>query len=131
MPCTITIKDESPAGDRISAFSLECLTEEMTVREILRARIYQEVQDYNQRKPELFRGLVMPTEAERTLNGAKPLVWRKIDWEKQFEKALEGFETNAFFVLVDDRQADSLDERFQVTVHTEVSFVKLVPLVGG
>jgi hypothetical protein len=30
----------------------------MTVREVIRARIYQEVQDYNQKTPEYFRGLV-------------------------------------------------------------------------
>jgi hypothetical protein len=34
-------------------------------------------------------------------------------------------------MLVDDRQAESLDQSFEVKVDTEVTFVKLVPLVGG
>lgn len=131
MPCTITIRDESASGDKLSSFSLECLTEEMTIREIIRSRVYQEVMDYNQRQPKTFRGLVQPGDAERTLNGFKLKIPRQIDWEKQFEKAIDGFMANVFFVLVDEKQAEELDERFKVTVDTEVSFVKLVPLVGG
>ena len=53
----------------------------MTVHELIRARIYQEVQDYNQHEPEYFRGLVEPTAAERVLNGYKLKAKRKIDWE--------------------------------------------------
>ncbi len=131
MPCTITIKDESPSGKPLSSLTLECLTEEMTAREIIRARVYQEVRDYNQRQPEMFHGLVEPTGAERLLNGFRLRKPRQLDWEQQFEKALEGFRSNAFFVLVDDQQPDDLDECFPITVETEVAFVKLVPLVGG
>jgi len=130
MPCTITIRDESASGDELGWFTLECLTETMSVREIIRARVYQEVQDYNQRQ-EVFRGLVEPSDAEKTLNGFKLKRARKVDWERQYEQAVQGFGANAFFVLVDDRQAEDLDEKFQVSVETEISFVKLVPLVGG
>ena len=56
---------------------------------------------------------------------------RKIDWEEQYNKALKGFEGNGFFVLIGDRQAESLEQEFEITPDTEVSFVKLVPLVGG
>jgi hypothetical protein len=50
---------------------------------------------------------------------------------KMFKRALEAFDRNGFFVLVGNRQAESLNESFEVKVETEVSFVKLVPLVGG
>jgi len=75
--------------------------------------------------------LVEPTNAERVLNGYKLKAKRKIDWEEQHKRALEAFERNGFFVLVGDKQAESLDQEFEVKVETEVSFVKLVPLVGG
>jgi hypothetical protein len=101
------------------------------VRAILRARIWQEVADYNQRPPEVFRGLVQPTHAEGVLNGAKLRAPRTIDWEAQFRRACEAFETNGFFMLIGDRQAESLDEEFDIGVETEVQFVKLTPLVGG
>jgi hypothetical protein len=131
MPATLTIHDETAAGQRANSFTLKCLTERMTVRELIRARIYQEVQDYNQKQPEYFRGLVEPTNAERVLNGYKLKAKRKIDWQEQFQRALEAFGRNGFFVLVGDKQAESLDQEFEVKVDTEVSFVKLVPLVGG
>lgn len=131
MAATLTIHDEMASGQKINTFTLKCLTERMSVRELIRARIYQEVQDYNQREPEYFHGLVEPSAAERVLNGYKLKAKRKIDWEDQFKRAVEAFGRNGFFVLVGERQAESLDEEFDVSVDTEVSFVKLVPLVGG
>jgi len=131
MPTTLTIHDETASGEKTNTLTLDCLTENLTVRELIRARIYQEVQDYNRKEPEFFRGLVEPTNAERVLNGFKLKAKRKIDWQEQYEKALEAFERNGFFVLVGNRQAESLDQQFEVKVDTEVSFVKLVPLVGG
>jgi len=127
----LTIHDETTSGDKTHTFTLECLTERLTVRELIRARIYQEVQDYNQRQPEYFRGLVQPTEAERVLNGYKLRARRQINWQEQYERALDAFGRNGFFVLVENRQADSLDDEFEVKVDTEISFVRLVPLVGG
>ena len=131
MPATLTFTDETANGTKLRSFTLESLSENMSAREIIRARIYQEVQDYNQTQPEYFHGLVTPSDAERTANGPKLKKRRPIDWEKQYEQALQAFESNGFFMLVDNRQAESLDERFMVKVDTEVTFVKLVPLVGG
>jgi hypothetical protein len=131
MQATITVHDETASGQKTNTLTLDCLTERMTVRELIRARIYQEVQDYNQREPEYFRGLVEPTNAERVLYGYKLKAKRKIDWTEQFELALEAFARNGFFILVGDKQAEDLDQEFEVKVDTEVSFVKLVPLVGG
>jgi hypothetical protein len=131
MPTSLTIHDETTSGEKTNTFTLACLTETITVQELIRARIYQEVQDYNQKEPEYFRGLVEPTGAERVLNGYKLRARRKIDWQEQYQRALLAFERNGFFILVGDQQAERLDQEFRVQVDTEVSFVKLVPLVGG
>ena len=127
----MTITDATPSGEKLSYFTLDCLSERMTVSEIIRARIWQEVRDYNQRFDEIFHGLVQPTDAERVLNGWRVKERRAIDWEQQFARACEAFERNGFFVLVGDRQAESLDEVFEVRVDTEAQFVKLTPLIGG
>ena len=131
MPAALIIHDETATGQKTNSFTLECLVERMSVRELIRARIYQEVQDYNQKQPEFFRGLVQPSEAESTLNGYKVRGRKKVDWEQQFQRALQAFERHGFFVLVGDKQATELEEEFDVKVDTEISFVKLVPLVGG
>ena len=96
-----------------------------------RARIYQEVQDHNRSGATLFRGLVQPSDTEKTLNGFKFSEPRALDWEEQYRHALDAFGRNGFFVLVGERQAENLDDEFTVTAETEVSFVKLQPLVGG
>lgn len=124
--------DDTLSGQRVHSFRVETLTERLTVREIIHARIWQEVQDYNsQQRAAAFRGLVQPTEDENRLNDGKPKPFKPVDWEKQYAAALRAFETNGFFILIGDRQAQSLDEAFTVEAETEVSFVKLVPLVGG
>ena len=56
---------------------------------------------------------------------------RQIDWKEQFEKAIDAFNHNGFFILIDEKQAESLDQEFTVNPKTEVSFVKLTILVGG
>jgi hypothetical protein len=128
---TITIRDETLTGQSIAEHPLDLLTERVTVRELIRSRVYQEVQDYNRRKPETFRGLVRPTDAEETLNGFRVRTHRQLDWKQQFETACDAFERNGFFVLVNDRQPDSLDEELTIDPTKTVTFVKLVPLVGG
>ena len=44
---------------------------------------------------------------------------------------VEAFGRNGFVVLVDDRQVEELDEDIELALGTEVTFLKLVPLVGG
>ncbi|SKB05398.1 hypothetical protein SAMN02745166_04254 [Prosthecobacter debontii] len=124
--------DESLSGQRLHSFTLECLEERMSVREIIRARIWQEVQDYNsQGLLSKFVGLIQPVDDEKRLNGDVRLKPKRVDWERQYNTALRAFETNGFFILIGDRQAADLDEEFLIQPDTEVSFVKLVPLVGG
>lgn len=135
MAVTITVCDETTAGEKSDGFDLEFLTERVTVRELIRARVYQEVEDFNvaQRSggEHWFRGLVEPTDAEKTLNGSKPRERREIDWKKQFETACDAFERSGFLILVGEKQASSLDEEVVLEAGAAVSFLKLVALVGG
>ena len=133
MPTTLMIRDETAfsLGGDDEGFTLDLLTERITVRELIRARVYQEVRDYNLRQPEYFRGLVRPTDAERTLNGFKVRQGRRLDPERQLERAIESFYRNGFLFLVNDRQVDELEEEIEIGPETTVTFLKLVPLVGG
>ena len=65
MAATLTVRDETTTGDTISSFPLEFPTERITVRDLIRERVYQEVQDYNRRGDATFRGLVQPAGAEQ------------------------------------------------------------------
>ena len=131
MPATITVCDRTTAGDTTHEFVLDLLTEHVTVRELIRSRVHQEVKDYNAQQSGVFQGLIQPSEAELAVNGYKLKKGRMIDWHKQFDAALAAFQSNQVLLLVDDRQVEDLDEQITVTPQTRVTFLKLVLLVGG
>ena len=132
MTTTLTIRDEEMTGKTVNEFSLEFPTERITVRELIRSRVFQEVKDHNAKQNQAeFQGLVQPTDAERTLNGFRLKKARQIDWKEQFEKAVEAFENNQVLILVNDRQTESLDEEIEVAADTSIAFLRLTLLVGG
>jgi hypothetical protein len=131
MSGTLTIRDETLAGGPLREWALEVAAEKLSVRELIRSRVYQEVQDYNFRRGSVFQGLVQPEDAEKALNGWKLKKPRPLDWKRQFDRAVEAFEKNQILILVNDRQAESLDEEFVIGPQTRVTFLRLTLLVGG
>jgi len=113
------------------SFTVRVSGEKIQGRELLRLRIFQEVEDYNSRQPAVFNMLVQPGETERTLNGYRFAKPRLVNPEAQFKKAVEAFESNGFIMLVDKHQLETLEEEIALQPETTVSFLKLVPLVGG
>lgn len=131
MTTTVRVRDEKSPGRAASEWALELLDERLTARELIRRRVYQEVTEYNARAPGTFRGLVQPSEAKRVVDGYRIAPGRRIDWEQQADKAVELFARNGFVLLVDDRQVADLDEEIELHAGSVVTFLKLVPLVGG
>jgi hypothetical protein len=131
LAATLTIHDESATGETLLELTLNVSAERITVRELISQRVRHEVEEYNRRKPDTFRGLVQPTDSERTLNGYRLKQPRAIDAGTQLAKAIGAFAGNQIIVLVDDRQVESLDEEITLRPDTRVSFLRLTPLVGG
>ncbi|MBW4692679.1 MAG: hypothetical protein KME27_13045 [Lyngbya sp. HA4199-MV5] len=128
---TITIYDETTTGEKFPGLTLSLPKLRLTARELIRQRVNQEVAIYNSNESEWFQGLVQPTDSERSLNGYKLRKARQIDPEQQFEKAISAFQSNGFILLVGDRQVEDLDTELELDESAQVSFLKLVPLVGG
>jgi hypothetical protein len=131
LAATLTIHDESATGETLLELTLNVSAERITVRDLIRERVWHEVEEYNRRKSDTFRGLVQPTDSERTLNGYRLKQPRTIDAAAQLAKALDAFQGNQIIMLVDDRQVESLDEEIPLRQNTRVSFLRLTPLVGG
>jgi len=131
MATSILIRDETPSGTCLQEWSLEVLTERITVRELIRSRVYQEVQDFNQQDSAEYHGLIQPRKSEVTANGYRVSKSRQIDWQEQFTRATEAFERGQILILVNDAQVESLDEEITVSPQTQVSFLRLTMLVGG
>lgn len=134
MTYTVQVLDETTARPRPQpAMTLEFEEETVTVRELIRRRIYEECLEYNAGQRQAFEGLVTPEAAERALNGQKAGRGHILDWQQQFRKAVEGFERNGLIVLVGDEQAIDLEQPVQLTLREplDVTFIKLIPLIGG
>jgi hypothetical protein len=128
---SVSIKDENFSGKVLQEVLVGFKSEVVTIKEIIEARVRHEVESYNKRLPEYYNGLIEPTDAEKTINGYKLRSKKPIDGEKQVYVALDAFQKNGFFVLVDNLQSTELEQTVQLTTDTRISFVKLTPLVGG
>jgi len=132
MGAALRIVDETPSGRVLGETTLRLVSEKLTVRQLIEARVRHEVAAFNADQEErVFRGLVRPTETEAHLNGYRLKKGRHVDPDEQVTKALDAFGRNGFLLLVDDKQLEALTDEIVVTDATAVSFIKLIPLVGG
>ncbi|WP_217449191.1 hypothetical protein [Deinococcus sp. JMULE3] len=115
------------------ALTLDFTEETVTIRELIRRRVYQECTDHNATQTQRFRGLVIPEGMERDLNSPATPRPHRIHWEQQYARATEAFTRNGLIILIGDRQAESLDETVTLRLDEplDVTFLKLTPLVGG
>ncbi|MFF4773595.1 hypothetical protein [Microtetraspora fusca] len=127
----VTFRDETATGRSLDEFVLPGVPERISARELVRLRVREEVARYNAAPSAHFRGLVRPTEAEVELNGYRMRTARRLDWERQADAAEAAFARNGFILLVGDRQIEDLADEIDLAADPVVSFVKLVPLVGG
>jgi hypothetical protein len=127
----VTFRDETAMGKPLEEFTLPGLPERISARELVRLRVREEVARHNAAPTNRFNGLVRPDDAEVELNGYRMGAARRIDWERQADIAERAFQRNGFLLLIGERQIEDLAEEIDLTVDPVVSFVKLVPLVGG
>ncbi|MDR6921521.1 MULTISPECIES: hypothetical protein [Chryseobacterium] len=127
----IIISDELLNGTVTNQVEIRVENEIISVEELIYKRVSIEVENYNSRLPEYFNGLVEPLDAEKTLNGYKLKKKQLIDAEKQTYIALDAFQKNGFFILVDNEQVDDLNQKIVLKSNSKISFIKLTPLVGG
>jgi hypothetical protein len=98
-----------------------------TLREIIRRRIYQEVSEYNAKKRSQLPGL-MP----RTLPGQSPADnTTPLDWQAHYDQTITAFQKRHYIVIIDDRQVTDLDASISLSAQSTVTFLKLIPLIGG
>lgn len=126
------LRVESTLGAPGPALELPGLPDRIRARELIRTHVREEVVRYNLDRSLPFQGLVVPTDAERSLNTATRRAERPVlDWEEHADLAERAFEKQGFVLIVGDRQVESLEENVDLTGEPEIVFVKLIPLAGG
>lgn len=128
------IKDETLFGEVTQKQQLIIHRETVTLQDIITARVEEEVRKHNEKIADRYQYLIDLTPAEKRLNtvmGGKLKKQKSIDPAEPVAKAIEAFLANAFFVLIGNRQVESLEEEIPTEDALEVSFVKLTQLIGG
>lgn len=149
MNAVLEIYDERrPGAERELRHRLELPTERMTARDLIRCRIEADVAIHNAVERERLDGkiaaerdapngwLVTPGPVERALNGPRGVYGPGthldlIESEPLIAVALAAFARNGFFMIFDGRQIVDLDDVLTVELDSTVTFLRLVPLVGG
>lgn len=138
MATALLVRDETATGTTTHSFTLDVESTRMTVRELIIRRVEAEVEAYNRRgrgedelPPQSHNGLVQAPPSGVIANATMEKHFKPLDAASQCARAVEGFESNSFFILLGDCQPASLDETIEIEEGTEVAFVRLMPLVGG
>ena len=131
MSFALRIIDEEPGQPRRQAVSLRLVSERVTAGEIIRRRVEAEVAAYNAAQNGVFSGLVQPSDSVAERGGFRVRPGRALDAGEQVNIALAAFGQNRILMLFDDRQVDRVDDVMTIGPESTVTFIRLVPLVGG
>ena len=131
MPIAVRMWDITHPGQRTDAGRIALAVSRTTARQLIEARVRQEVERVNSSPAMAATQVLMEVSpAERILNGERQK--RTVDPAVQVARAVRAFESNGFMLFVDGIQLTDLDGLFDLaTAEPEVEFIKLVPLVGG
>ena len=122
---TLSFVDETTAGTRSPVFEITVNTDFITVQQLIEIRIHEDIL----RKKFDSNALVNREMREAGIRASKG---PSLPNEKtQVEVACKAFLENRLLVLLKDRQATTLDERLPLSEGDEVSFLRLIPLIGG
>jgi len=114
----------------------------ITVRELIGVRVDLEIEAHCAREADI-RSRVSPdiSSHELQLNGAdnavRPSIFHTCRTgesparDRMIKAAEQGFLRNRFFILLDDRQAEHLDDQVKLDNTGNATFLQLTPLQGG
>jgi hypothetical protein len=128
---SVTISDRTSTGDPTGSITLPRVPDGITLRELIRLRVREEVARYNLRPSNVFRGLVQPVGSEPVTGGFNVPERRPLDWSEHADVAVDQFLAHGYVVLVNGAQITDLDTRLDLSAeHLDVRFIRLTPLAG-
>jgi hypothetical protein len=128
---TLTISEQATGGGKPNQFGDVSIPERITVRQLICLYIDHQIEQYRGKcKDSKQHSFFIPLEQEQSLSGIQPGEG-KLNPEKLYSRALDAFSNNQFVLLVDDQQIEELEQDVFVTAKSNVTFLKLMPLIGG
>ena len=129
MTALLRLIDESPGATPVEVGTLRLASERVTLREVIRRRLEEEIEKINSIGALSYAGLIQPLPRERELNSDRKT--HHVDFENQYRVACEAFSNARILAWFDGRQLMDLDEHLVLTGDDTITFIKLVPLRGG
>lgn len=130
MATSVLVEDKVAGKQASQKYQLQLPREQLTVRELINVYVQDQVDRFN--STPIDRSSRHQSDEERILNPSRPTQHtQRRDCEAECERALAAFGANNFFLLIDGNQVNDLDEVITIKPNTSVSFLRLVPLVGG
>lgn len=131
----ITVQEETFVGKILNKIALDIDKEEMTIAELIRCKVEYSVAEHNAAVEAENNREDTQHAVENILNKAHSQTYafrRELaDPETETYRAWEAFKTNQLIVLIDNSQAENLDQVVLFNQDTVASFLKLTQLVGG
>jgi hypothetical protein len=150
MTTTISVCGLSTSAECHDIASLRNITldfehETTTLRELIARTVVAQIQQINlipdlktvEKQVILRQRYVTPSDSDKpTTNDAIVTkgdypVTKEIQEDNEIKKAWYGFEHQRFIVIVDGCQIMGLEDKVLLTNHSEVIFLRLIPLAGG
>ncbi|PKK89129.1 MAG: hypothetical protein CVV64_15585 [Candidatus Wallbacteria bacterium HGW-Wallbacteria-1] len=130
MTYSVKLIEETPAGEQLTCF-MDLSISAMTVEDLLMDITYHQVARF--RNSSILPAVAghIPDERELLLNGPKMRQRLRVSVEKQFQIARDAFLDRRILLIINDRQMDSLTQEVILDETTAITFLKLVPLIGG
>jgi hypothetical protein len=70
-------------------------------------------------------------EKGKIISGDRDFDPQSVDMQTAFETAIQAFSDGLYYVFIDDRQYETLDEEVTLQPYSKVLFLRLVAMVGG
>lgn len=134
MELALKLYDKTLGGPQRFVQELKLVSQRMTARQIIEARLDAEIAAINAQTAEEDKAygstLVVPAFVKTARSYGPPLK-ASMDRATQAEIVYDAFTANKLLMFVDNRQVTDLDQELGFGTHSTVTFIKLVPLVGG
>lgn len=137
----VAVLEKSIGTPETATFQLRLASERVAAHEVIRSHVRAEVEkrnveiaERNARQSRVASFLIgtHSHDTEARLNTSRPT--RKLpelDAEQEIENALSGFKNRRVIMLFDDQEVEDLDQPLIITDDSQVTFLRLLPLMGG
>lgn len=127
-------RKRSPVAPWQVSISQEGLTLRDLILDIVEAEVaaFRDRQE-QQRLPQILTkdAIAWGMEKGKITSGDREFAPQSVDLQAAFEAAIQAFSDGLYYVFIDDRQYESLDEKVILQPQSKVLFLRLVAMVGG